>query len=199
LCLSPSIPPQNEIGLRGGKEIGDMLSSPDLRLKKLNVSWNSIRGHGAAVMCKALATNRCMQAACRAAKLRQFCLALQHCGNVAHCKIVTISRRFLQKFDASWNSLGDYSALELGNSLSCNKTLLQLNLTSCGLHDVAAVCGCCLFVVFCLLCVVCCLLFVGVAYFAAVDCTRAFCSSALAATAPEVFFHKLPLTLHLTA
>jgi hypothetical protein len=95
---------QNEIGVRGGKEIGDMLANPDLRLKKMDVSWNSIRGPGASAMCKALGSNR-----------------------------------YLEKFDASWNILGDYSALELGNSLSSNKKLLHLNLSSCGLHDVAAV------------------------------------------------------------
>jgi Ran GTPase-activating protein (RanGAP) involved in mRNA processing and transport len=49
---------QNDIGMRGGKEIGEMLASTDLRLRKLNVSWNSIKGSGAAAMCKGLSHNK---------------------------------------------------------------------------------------------------------------------------------------------
>ena len=52
---------QNEIGTRGGKEIGEMLASKGLRLKKLNVSWNSIRGQGASALCKALGDNKFVQ------------------------------------------------------------------------------------------------------------------------------------------
>jgi hypothetical protein len=52
---------QNEIGSRGGKGIGEMLASPGLRLRKLNVSWNSIRGHGASALFKALGDNKSVQ------------------------------------------------------------------------------------------------------------------------------------------
>jgi Ran GTPase-activating protein (RanGAP) involved in mRNA processing and transport len=52
---------QNEIGARGGKEIGDLLACPGLRLKKLNVSWNSIRGYGSSALCRAVGANVHMQ------------------------------------------------------------------------------------------------------------------------------------------
>jgi Ran GTPase-activating protein (RanGAP) involved in mRNA processing and transport len=52
---------QNEIGARGGKEIGDLLACPGLRLKKLNVSWNSIRGYGSSALCRAVGANVYLQ------------------------------------------------------------------------------------------------------------------------------------------
>jgi Ran GTPase-activating protein (RanGAP) involved in mRNA processing and transport len=52
---------QNGIGARGGQEIGELLSFSGLRLKKLNVSWNSIRGHGASALCRAVGSNMYLQ------------------------------------------------------------------------------------------------------------------------------------------
>ena len=51
----------NEIGSRGGKEVGDMLASAGVKLRKLNVSWNSIHGRGASALFKALCVNKYIQ------------------------------------------------------------------------------------------------------------------------------------------
>jgi hypothetical protein len=94
----------NRIGVRGGREIGAMLGSPAMRLKKLNVSWNNIRGAGADAICRAIG-----------------------------------SSMFLKQLQASWNAFGESTALELGDALSTNKSLLKLDLAHCGLNDVSAV------------------------------------------------------------
>jgi Ran GTPase-activating protein (RanGAP) involved in mRNA processing and transport len=52
---------QNEIGIRGGRELGEMLSSPNLRLQKLNISWNCIKGQGSAALCSGLGENKFLQ------------------------------------------------------------------------------------------------------------------------------------------
>ncbi len=52
---------QNDIGIRGGRELGEMLSSPNLCLQKLNISWNCIKGQGAAALCRGLAENKFLQ------------------------------------------------------------------------------------------------------------------------------------------
>ena len=52
---------QNDIGACGGKEIGEMLVSTDFRLRKLNVSWNSIKGQGSAAICRGLSRNKFLE------------------------------------------------------------------------------------------------------------------------------------------
>jgi Ran GTPase-activating protein (RanGAP) involved in mRNA processing and transport len=93
---------QNEIGVRGGKEIGEMLASSDLRLRKLNVSWNSIKGSGAAAMFRGLCHNKFLhhldaswnffreESALELGNALAFNQALQHI-NLEHCGVSDVA------------------------------------------------------------------------------------------------------------